>query len=503
MEAHPQSASPFDQVWQALKRRRLTAIVLFAATFAVIASVVAALPDLYRGSATVLIDPGSVPESFIRTPVSSELEPRLYAVTEEVLSRANLSRLIETHNLYPEMRKSDSGDSVIERMRKDISIEREQVEVSWGRGTTIAFEVAYHGFDPSVVATVANELADLYVVENNRMREQQATDTTSFLRAQMEEVELRLNTQEEAVNSYREARLGELPEQQAANMATLERLNGQLRLNNEAQIRAMDRRSEIMRRIEGDGGPSSVSDLRRELAAMRARVNDSHPDVARLRAEIAALEQQGDAAGAGTRFAGRDQQRVRQLDDELETLRREEARLRQSTQVYEERIANVPRLEQELAALTRDYTATREQYSSLVQRYEEASLAETLERHGDRQFRVLDHAVAPDSPVGPPRLRLLVMGFVVSLMLAGGGVVLAEQLDSSFHTMDELKEYTNVPVIAGIPKIIMLGDVARGWGRVGISAAGLVVLVSVLAAAGYLVGAGNTDLVMLMAQRGS
>lgn len=503
MDGQASTTSPFDQVWQALKRRRLTALVLFGASLATIASIVSALPDLYRGTASVLIDPGSVPESFIRTPVSTELEPRLYAVTEEVLSRQNLGRLVEQHGLYAEMRQTKSENAVIERMRRDIHIEREQVQVGWGQGTTIAFQVVYHGFDRQTVAAVANDIADLYVLENSRLRERQATETTAFLKAQLDEVEARLNGQERAVNAYREARLGQLPEQQAANLATLERLYAQLRLNNENQLRAMDARSEILRRTEGEGGGvSSLSDLRRELAATRARVNDAHPDVMRLRAEIAALERQESATPA-FRTGDRDQQRLRDLDAELEALRREEARLRQSTAVYEERIENVPRREQELAALTRDYAATREQYSSLVARYEEASLGETLELSNDRQFRLLDRAVPPESPAGPPRTRLLVMGLIVSLMLAAGGVVLAEQLDSSFHTIDELKGFTNVPVVGGIPRIITRGDVARGWGRAGVSTAGLLVLVSMLAVAGYLFGTGNTDLVMLMAQRGS
>lgn len=503
MQNFDQEGSTVDQVWKALKRRRWLALLLFAGALAVGASVIVALPDYYTASATVMINQGDVPQAYVRSPVEEELEPRLYAVTQAVTSQRNLMQVIEEENLYPEARATATEHALVERMRRDITIERERVELAWGRGATIAFMVSFQGFDRGVVARVTNRLAEMYVTENNAIRERQASETTEFLKSQLDAAKARLDEQERAVNAYRESRLGELPEQQSANLATLSRLNAQLRLNSASQLRAMERRGELARQLDDEGfatasGRSArLSRLRSELADLRTRYSDRHPDVIRLQAEIENFND-NEPLGGSYRAPTLLERQIEQVDEEIAALRREEQRLHDATEVYEQRIENTPRREQELAALTRDYTSTRDQYTQLLTSYEDALLAESLERRNSQQFRVVDHAVAPDSPAGPPRLRLLLMTLVLSTLLAGAGVVVAEQLDSSFHSIDELKDFTAVPVVAGIPRIITLGDVVRGWVRIGVSATAAAVLVAGLAVGGFLVGSDNTALVSMI-----
>ncbi|MEX0900029.1 MAG: GNVR domain-containing protein [Gammaproteobacteria bacterium] len=506
MENFGQNVSTTDQVWGALKRRRWLATLLFACAFAVIASIAYSLPDYYRGSASILINQIEGPAS-IRSSVSTDLEPRLYTVTQRVTSRDNLMRLIDEEELYPDAREKSTEHALVERMRRDISIERERVDVPWGRDSTIAFTLTYRGFDRDSVAHVTNRIAELYVGENSSIRNRQVSDAASFLKAQLDNAKTKLDERERAINAYRESRLGELPEQQSANLATLERLNAQLRMNNENQLRTMERRRELAARLDAegystpDGSSTRVSRLRQELADLRTRYSEHHPDVIRVQAEI-----DGISSGSGrtsTALPSALGSQITRLDEELEALRREESRLKNSTTVYEQRIANTPRREQELSALTRDYNAIREQYTELLASYEDALLAESLEQGNPQEFQIMDYAVAPDEPAGPPRTRLLLMGFVVSLMLAGAGVVIAEQLDSSFHSIDELKSFTGVPVVAGIPRIITLGDLVRDWVRVGASVTAAVALLSVLVVGGYLYGTDNTALVSMMTGRAS
>lgn len=501
------TGNTMDQAWAVLKRRKAIAAGLFVGAFVLAASVILTLPDMYRAGATVLINQGDVPDTFIRSPVSGESEPRLHTISQRVLSRPNLMELIDEFGLYPERRRKASPQALVDRMRRDVLVEHQRVDGPWGRGPTVSFVVEYQSFDPEVAAAVANRLATLYVEENDRLRARQASETSTFLRNQLENVKQRLDEQEGAINEYRERRLGELPEQQVMNLSTLDRLHGQLRLNGESQLRAMERRRELVRQMDAEGvssadGGGRLSRLRAELADARARFSDRHPDVIRLQAELANLERQAGNPAARDGAAGPLQRQLAQIDGELEGLRREETRLRQSALVYESRIENVPRREQELAVLTRDYQVTREQYGSLLERYEEATLAETLERQQDHQFQVLDPAVAPETAAAPQRMRLLAMALVLALIVGGCGVALAEQLDTSFHSMDDLRGFTGVPVVAGIPRIATFGDVARSWVRVSVSAVLAVGLVALVAIGGYAFGSGNMDLVLLLGGRG-
>src|SRR5688572_1601228 len=98
-------------VW---RRRRWLACGVFAICAAGSIGLVVALPDLYRASATVLVDQGEVQESFIRSTVSGELGPRLDSISQQVLSRGALQRLIESFDLYPALRREAPPEAVIE-----------------------------------------------------------------------------------------------------------------------------------------------------------------------------------------------------------------------------------------------------------------------------------------------------------------------------------------------------------------------------------------------------
>src|SRR5256885_14766278 len=113
---------------------------------------------------------------------------------------------------------------------------------------------------------------------------------------------------------------------------------------------------------------------------------------------------------------------------------------------YQARGETVPRREQELRELSRDYDSTGTLYQSLLKRYEEAQLAESLEqRQKGEQFKVLDPAIPGPKPDAPKRVKLLIIALVGSIGLAVGGVMLAEHLDTALPSVDELPAFSGLP----------------------------------------------------------
>ena len=94
-----------DLAFDAWSRRKWLALGIFAATCAAVATIAVSLPNLYRASATVLVEHRQVAEAFVRPTVTAELETRLQTIREDVMSRARLADLIRRLNLYPELRK--------------------------------------------------------------------------------------------------------------------------------------------------------------------------------------------------------------------------------------------------------------------------------------------------------------------------------------------------------------------------------------------------------------
>jgi polysaccharide chain length determinant protein (PEP-CTERM system associated) len=540
------SPSLLDTVLAVWSRRKWLGVLVAAVPLAFGASLVAFLPNIYRSSATVLVDRQQVPEAFVRSTVTSALETRLHTISQDVLSRSRLEDLINRFGLYREMREATPLEIVVGRMRGDIRLELKSAELRGLREATVAFTISYQGSDPGTVAVVTNTLASFYIDENLKARERQATGTAEFLQAQLGETKKRLDDQEQRVSGFKRRHLGELPQQLDANLATLDRLQAQLRQNADSQTRAAERRQALSSQLaEAESfhstpsaaaaialgvplAPTELSEPARlaqklakkkeELGQLRAQFSDKYPDVVQLAAEVAVLEQELASAQASTPksaegptssapkpsapvspYVLRLKEALSETQAELKVLKAEESRLRDVTASYQARIEKVPRREQEFREISRDYESTRELYASLMKRYEEAQIAENMEqRQKGEQFRVLEPAVPHQRPAAPNRTRLLAMTLILSLGLAAGVIFLAEQIDTSFHKVDDLRAFSNVPVLVSIPRIVTSTDLHRQWWRMRLVATGAFIGLAIVVGLSYFVASGNEGLIFLL-----
>ncbi|HEY3176560.1 MAG TPA: GNVR domain-containing protein, partial [Candidatus Polarisedimenticolia bacterium] len=182
-------------------------------------------------------------------------------------------------------------------------------------------------------------------------------------------------------------------------------------------------------------------------------------------------------------------------------LKDEEQRLRRAIELYQKRVENAPQREPEFQELTRDYETNKALYQSLLQRYEAAQIGESMEqRQKGEQFRILDPAVPPSTPFAPNRLRLLLLTVGLCLGLAGAALVLAEVLDTSFHSAADLRTATTVPVLVRIPSIVTEADARRRRWRFRLAATGAVLALILVSGVSYLIGHGNDELVQMLSR---
>jgi polysaccharide biosynthesis transport protein len=516
----------FDRLEAIWTRRKWLAILVFTVPLSAILSVVTFLPNIYRSTATVIVDRQQVPEEFVKPTVTSALETRLQTISQEIVSRSRLESLITRFGLYADLRKRLSSEEVVERMRSDISLELKGVDPKGRGGATIAFAIGYVGSNPQTVAQVTNTIASFYVEENLKVRERQAAGTAEFLKIQLQDITKRLDIQEQRVSEFRKRYIGELPQQMAANLATLEQLNTQLRLNNVSQLRAGEKRDLIAMQLpemsptgtmaRADTTAMRIAQLKQELVELRTRFSERYPDVVRAKTELATLERQAaqetpdvtrgepEPSVSTTPQVLRLRQALGEAETEAKVLKDEDKRLRSAIALYESRVSNAPRREQEFQEISRDYDTTKELYHSLLKRYDEAQLAESMEqRQKGEQFRILDPAVPSADPAAPKRLRLMLLGLGLSLGLAVVSVLVAEQYDTSFHMLDDLRAFANVPVLASIPRLITDADVRRQQLRFRLAGLWLTVVLALIVGGSYLVAHGNEQLVWLLTRSGS
>lgn len=504
-------------------RRKWLALLAFFVPMAIGLTVVVAMPKVYRATVTVLVVRQQIPETLVASTVTSALETRLKTISQEILSRPRLEALRERFGLY----QTISADQVIERMRGDIHLELlKGVDARGEMQSTVAFSLSYQGTVPKTVADVANTLASYYIDENMKARELQASGTADFLRVQLGQTKERLDQLERSVSEFKRRHLGELPQQMEANLATLERLQMQLRLNTDGQTRTQERRSFLSAQLNeagsssfaGPAGPTGTPEspaarlarLQQTLGELRARYSDKYPDVVQTQAEIASLTRElaeakakgGSEAAPSVAVSGSVASPLKgaltEADAELKILKAEEGRLRASVAAYQQRIEKIPEREQEFREIARDYETTRDVYQSLLKRHGDAQIAESMEqRQKSEQFRIIEAATVPTRPVTSP-LKLLLILFVVSIELAVAVAILAEKLDASFHTVDQVRGRTPLPVLVSIPTIIT--DAEAAWRRTRLRLATMATGVGLVAlmAVAYFVAHGNEQLVGML-----
>src|SRR5262249_12835733 len=115
------STTPLSIVKMIWKRKWLLLgawTILTAATVAVVHN----LPPTYRAEVVVLVDSQKIPERYVSSTVSSEVQERLAAISERILSFSNLQKVIAEFNLYPRERNALSAEELTDEMRKDINI---------------------------------------------------------------------------------------------------------------------------------------------------------------------------------------------------------------------------------------------------------------------------------------------------------------------------------------------------------------------------------------------
>jgi len=479
-----------EDVLLILRRRIWLLLVPFAIISAAVAAWSSKLPDRYRSETVVLVVPQQVPESYVKSTVTTRIEDRLQSLTQQIMSRTRLERIIQDFNLYPAERKNGIMEDIVEQMRRDIGVQIVRGD---------AFRVNYSGDNPRTVMKVTEKLASLFIEESLRDREVLAEGTNQFLEAQLEDARRRLVDHEKKLEEYRRQYAGQLPTQVESNLQVLQNLQTQVQSLAESINRDSERRLILERTIAdleqqeeaaaaglagpGDEKPGPAQQLaaaKTALAAMQTRLKADHPDVKKMAGIVRDLEKKADAdaatadttapvtapVSAGTTARGRRLADARLemelLDRQLSQKQSTEVAIRKQISAYQLRVEAVPTRESEMTELMRDYQTLQGQYTSLLSKKEDSKISANLERRQiGEQFKLLDPARLPERPYSPDRQRLNTMGMAGGLAFGILCIALLEYRDQSLKTDHEVMRVLSLPVLAVVP--MMQSAAERKW----------------------------------------
>ncbi len=440
------------------------------------------LPAKFKSSTLILVEEPQMPESYVASNVSENLQDRLQSITQQILSRTRLLTIIDKLNLYsgPGFK---SPDDKVDAMRKDIGPVEIVKDV---RNNQISsFRVSYSSRDPHIAQQVTSELTQLFINENTRAREEQSMATTHFMEQQLEEARVSLAAQEAKVKQFEAAHEGALPSQQQSNITILAGLQGQLQNQQDSLNTAKQQRVYYQSMVEQyktlhaagrsvDGAPSEVGALNLQLERLNAQLTDlsahytdSYPDVVRVKAQIAAVEKQkGDLLASPTKGGPRQptesetgpmlqlQSQLQANQVEIQGRERAVAALEARISEYQSRLNAQPGTEQELLDVTRGYEQSKAIYDDLLKKKTQSVMATSMEQlqKGER-FTMLDPPSLPVKPDFPNRMKFCGLGIAAGVAFGFLVVFLMEVFDDRMHGEKEIKDMLGFAVMAEIPEI--------------------------------------------------
>jgi len=452
------------------------------------------LPSMYKSSTLITVEQPTMPETYVPKNVNEDIQSRLQSIKQQILSQTRLLMIIDKLNLYTGPNAPQSPDDKVEALRKNIDLE----VVKDGRNNEItSFRVSFSSHDPKVAQRVTNELTQLFINENSKVREEQSRATTHFMEQQLEDARVQLAAQEEKVKQFEAVHEGALPSQQTSNLQILAGLQGQMQNLQDSLNTAKQQRVYYQTLIEQyknlhasgrsvDGAPTEVSAvnqqldrLKGELTDLRSRYTESYPDVQKVKAQIAQVEEQKRELMAAPRSGSKQasesesgpmlqlQSQLQANQIEIQNREKAIASLEARISEYQGRLNAQPGTEQQLLELNRGYEQTKSIYDDLLKKKTQSAMATSMEQlqRGER-FRTLDPPSLPQKPDFPDHLKFCGFGVAAGLAMGCFVVFLFEFFDDRMHADKEIKALLAMNVLAEVPEVRSDADKDREKRRI-------------------------------------
>jgi polysaccharide chain length determinant protein (PEP-CTERM system associated) len=474
-------ALTFDD-YVAIARRRWWMLVVPAALGTVVVYLASLfIPNRYTSETLVLITQPTVPENYVSSVVREDLNQRLAAMQNQILSRSRLQPVIERFGLYQKDSQRVPMEDLVTRLRNSITVQPVQPMAQTTSTRLPGFTVKVTAEAAKLAQQICSEVTSMFVDESVHNRQQEAEDTTQFLSTQLDNAKAKLDEQDAKLAEFKRRNIGRLPDNEQTNLNLLTGLNTQLEASTEALDRAQQDKSyseallaeEVATWQDSQTGHSpqtleqQLADLQKQLGTLQARYTSNHPDVIKTKNDIAELKKEiaeanlqnpgvVETKNANPAAEPPQLQALRaQIDQYQQAIRgrtAQQEQLQAQIKDIQARVQASPMVEQEFTELTRDHQTALEFYNDLLKKRGQSAMSADLERHQEgEQFRVLDPANLPEKPSFPDRPQFALGGFGGGLALGAGLLLLLEMRDTTLRTQRDAELLLEAPVLTLIP----------------------------------------------------
>lgn len=445
----PDEAAELRRLIGVLIKGRWLILAVIVAVVVPVAIWTAMQPRLYRSSALIEIDPDPVqvlPYREIERPsLTANFEMFMKGQDQLLRSPVLVQRISERLQEDPEKLLPEAAV-----LGSALSVQRLE--------NTYMFRVGYVAQDPAVAARIANIYAEEYIKSHFETRQRTREKAKELLEREIETLESRVQQSEKGLVSY--AQQNKLPATATSAESPARAKLGQLLAENtqtEAEVMTLRSKLEMLEKSTPAEFPPSLIDntlaglqnkalqLEGELASLRGTFGENWPSVVAKRQEAELLAAQIDREKDRALAQAREQARLDFTVADNKRALVAKAVAEQQTLVNQVENATI-----EYNIIRREVDTNQKMYEGMLERLKMASVTTGMEFGG---LQVVEPATPSGSVDSPKVFWNLLIASVLGLGLGICFVVARDYWDTTVQTMEEVEQYTGLPMLGSVPKL--------------------------------------------------
>jgi succinoglycan biosynthesis transport protein ExoP len=332
---------------------------------------------------------------------------------------------------------------------------REKVDIEEVRDTRL-LKVNVDDPDPVMAMKIANELAAVYIRHETTSRLKSSQNTLAGMAEHLYEIQKKLEDAEKQFLDYKQDRelfsvegKQKVISQKIAefNDAYLETRNKRLEMD--AKLTELNRYYNSKQNILQarflidnpliDNLYQQLVDAKVERTRLGKAYKDKHPKIILLQSKIDETEKKLDEEI---------KKDVENLKVEQSIYHAKELSLQKTISDFENDALDTSRKEVQYNILKRNVQTHQKLYDTLLSKIEEADIVDNI---NVSNIRIAGKAKAPLDPIKPRKKLNLILSVIFGLMTGIGFAFLAEYLDRSIHSAEDIKNYIGIPVLSVVP----------------------------------------------------
>lgn len=355
-----------------------------------------------------------------------------------VFSRTTMEMLIDSLGLEDSIQTITDRRRLVSNLRKKIGTELT---------VTDSYEITFTDTDPLMAKEGARLLGNHFLETRLRHQRRKNDETVEFFTAKINELETIVDQQREQVLSSTTERMKELPVESGAMQSRLTSIDTQIDelewriYQQENHIRVVEQflnqssenfNVQLLYRLPLEEIPygGELSSLLSEFDELNQQFTESYPRLRTLRNQIREVSRRIPAALEGN--ISNTRQQVNELRNQRETVIENMERAFVATQRTNNSQSNIE--------------VYQDLYNDLKLKLEQARMAQDISEQGSEKLMIIDEAVVAEEPSSPNPTLILGAGFFLGLILGGFCIGIAEALDNTIRSEEDL--FFNKPIIA-------------------------------------------------------